>query len=355
MHIVVLILGLAALVAGIAAAGFGLSIKEFSLGSTMLIAGTTAAVGGMVLIGIAAAVRELHRIAVALTSRQPPRFPRPGEPFDPYAPGTFRPGMTPPRAAPMPSPPMSPPPYGSPEGPARPRESKLEAAASAEQVPELTEPAAPSLQPVAQAEAQAEAQTGAQTEAGPPAVPEKSDDIPLSPHEAPRAPTFDTSDWEPEPSREPDAEVESAARHDAAADAVIAPSEPLEPPVERARPTPFDTIWPPAPRYAEAAADVAPPRQVGKAADSAASATPAAEPDMSRPPEDAAAEPATADAGAGDTTADAPHAVSILKSGVVDGMAYTLYSDGSIEAELPSGMIRFESIAELRMHLEKTE
>ena len=39
--------------------------------------------------------------------------------------------------------------------------------------------------------------------------------------------------------------------------------------------------------------------------------------------------------------------MSILKSGVVDGMAYTLYSDGSIEAELPSGTIRFESIAAL--------
>lgn len=44
--------------------------------------------------------------------------------------------------------------------------------------------------------------------------------------------------------------------------------------------------------------------------------------------------------------------VSILKSGVVDGMAYTLYSDGSIEAELPQGTMRFNSIEELRQHLE---
>jgi hypothetical protein len=35
-------------------------------------------------------------------------------------------------------------------------------------------------------------------------------------------------------------------------------------------------------------------------------------------------------------------------------MAYTLYSDGSIEAELPTGTIRFESINELRAHLERT-
>ena len=47
-------------------------------------------------------------------------------------------------------------------------------------------------------------------------------------------------------------------------------------------------------------------------------------------------------------------AVAILKSGVVDGMGYTLYVDGSIEAELPQGTLRFASINELRAHLEKT-
>ena len=46
--------------------------------------------------------------------------------------------------------------------------------------------------------------------------------------------------------------------------------------------------------------------------------------------------------------------VAILKSGVVDGMAYTLYVDGSIEAELPQGTLRFASINDLREHLEKT-
>jgi hypothetical protein len=49
-----------------------------------------------------------------------------------------------------------------------------------------------------------------------------------------------------------------------------------------------------------------------------------------------------------------PYAVSILKSGVVDGMAYTLYSDGSIEAEMPQGTMRFASITELRDYLEKS-
>jgi hypothetical protein len=44
--------------------------------------------------------------------------------------------------------------------------------------------------------------------------------------------------------------------------------------------------------------------------------------------------------------------VSVLKSGVVEGMAYTLYSDGSIEAQFPQGMLRFGSINELRNHIE---
>jgi hypothetical protein len=49
---------------------------------------------------------------------------------------------------------------------------------------------------------------------------------------------------------------------------------------------------------------------------------------------------------------DESRPAAILKSGVVDGMAYTLYADGSIEAQLPQGTVRFGSIAELRSHIE---
>jgi hypothetical protein len=63
-----------------------------------------------------------------------------------------------------------------------------------------------------------------------------------------------------------------------------------------------------------------------------------------------AAQPSAAPA----VAAEAPTPVSILKSGVVDGMAYTLYSDGSIEAQLPQGTLRFGSITELRSHIEKS-
>jgi hypothetical protein len=44
---------------------------------------------------------------------------------------------------------------------------------------------------------------------------------------------------------------------------------------------------------------------------------------------------------------------AILKSGVIDGMPYTLYADGSIEAQLPQGTVKFASVDALRAHLEK--
>jgi hypothetical protein len=46
-----------------------------------------------------------------------------------------------------------------------------------------------------------------------------------------------------------------------------------------------------------------------------------------------------------------PKPVSILKSGVIDGMAYTLFMDGSIEAELPTGRVKFATIDELQKYL----
>jgi hypothetical protein len=45
--------------------------------------------------------------------------------------------------------------------------------------------------------------------------------------------------------------------------------------------------------------------------------------------------------------------ITVVKSGVVDSMAYSLYSDGSIEAQMPEGTVRFESIEELRAHLDR--
>jgi hypothetical protein len=97
----------------------------------------------------------------------------------------------------------------------------------------------------------------------------------------------------------------------------------------------FDTLWPKA------------PRSPGEAQPAAVQPAPVAEAPVARTVEPAPgvalhAAPAQTSAG-----------VSILKSGVVEGMAYTLYSDGSIEAQLPGGTLRFRSITELRSHIEQ--
>ena len=63
--------------------------------------------------------------------------------------------------------------------------------------------------------------------------------------------------------------------------------------------------------------------------------------------------PAVSESAPARTAPADPPPVTVLKSGVVDGMAYSLYSDGSIEAQMPEGMMRFASIDELRAHLDQ--
>ena len=112
----------------------------------------------------------------------------------------------------------------------------------------------------------------------------------------------------------------------------------LAPPAEsgEAPPATFDDAWP-KPERARAA-DAPLPRRSGRMPSIFAEAG--------------------AGAGAADHIAAAPRTedqpqVTVLKSGVVDGMAYSLYSDGSIEAQMPEGMMRFASIDELRAHLDQ--
>lgn len=102
------------------------------------------------------------------------------------------------------------------------------------------------------------------------------------------------------------------------------------------RPSPFDFTWP-----EHKTEEAAPPHEEMPVEPEAAA--PAAEP-MPEPEPSAPVEP---------EPAERPRDVAVLKSGVVDGMGYTLYVDGSIEAELPQGTLRFASINELRQHLEQ--
>ena len=104
---------------------------------------------------------------------------------------------------------------------------------------------------------------------------------------------------------------------------------PNVPPVEtdEPQPAPFEDPWPKAERAK--AGEISPPWR------------------SSRMP------PTLAEANGGPAHAEDRPEVTVLKSGVVDGMAYSLYSDGSIEAEMPEGMMRFASIDELRAHLDQ--
>lgn len=94
----------------------------------------------------------------------------------------------------------------------------------------------------------------------------------------------------------------------------------------------------PAPRTAPAAPPAAPRR------DPAPAAPPSGyEPEFRR--RTAASQPRAEEA--------APSEPSVVRSGIIAGMAYTLYSDGSIEAELPAGLVRFNSLGELQEHVKR--
>jgi hypothetical protein len=133
----------------------------------------------------------------------------------------------------------------------------------------------------------------------------------------------------------------------------LAPSE-AEPPDSRQRgavgeTSMFDAVWPSGRRRP---ADVPIPEKRDEERREA--------PESKRPPEPASRLPepqptATATAPPAPPAfppPPPPRPQSILKSGVIDEMAYTLFTDGSIEAQMPDGTMRFASIEELRRHLE---
>lgn len=111
-----------------------------------------------------------------------------------------------------------------------------------------------------------------------------------------------------------------ATREEESSWELFAPSRPSSPPRERS----FDAIWP-SERPAREGREATQPGDRGRAEERGPAQAPASA---------AGSQPAT-----------------ILKSGVINGMAYTLYTDGSIEAELPQGTLRFGSLDELRDYL----
>ena len=286
-------IGAFTLFAGLLMIGFGIPINEFSFGNTLIGAGTTASVGGLIIIALGVVAGQLRRVAETVAMPAPGRTAPVSEGLENAA--------TPARPAPA---------QGRP--------------------PFQTRPAPVALDPVSEA---ANDPFDERLEEAPalrnPDISERlEEEIPLSPPRPAAAvvkpPANDLSAFgRPAPvaasageKREPMAGWRSPPAPMPA---------PVPPPSRPAHGANFDAMWP-------------------------AEAKPKG-PAMREPHADAKVEPILREPKRGEP--EKSRSVAVLKSGVVDGMAYTLYVDGSIEAELPQGTVRFASIHELRNHLAK--
>jgi hypothetical protein len=337
MYLVLLIAGLLLSAAGFITLGFGIPSFAFSLGNTLIIAGTTAVAGGLVLIGVAMAVRQLRRIADALNVRPMPRPSRPGEmapAAETFVPPVVRNPAVPTRAAmPKPVEPNMPRP---PESIMPPRSSNEPRAAAA---PASSDAPGPLdwLRPKNKTSAPAEPPL-VEDEAPLSPLPPRSGRLPLpSMPVASTESTIEPKVWSPSRNDAPGEIREgrsSLSRPDQIAR--VAPASERAKDAEQKDSGLFDVVWPDVKNS---------PSITGEPmkSDSKPDAEPA--PRREEPVADKRLEPAPAQAG------ERPPA--ILKSGVIDGMAYTLYADGAIEAELPQGTVKFASVDALRAHLEK--
>jgi hypothetical protein len=306
MSVILLVLGILLAAAGGALIGFGFPIRELSLGTTLILAGAFAFVGGLILVGLSAVVTELARLGAALKGALPQVQ-------------TAQAAVA--RAARI-------------EVPAPPAESvarePVKEVVNEGELPPAPVPAAAAATPAATpaVEVSASAIERLRTTIPRPdkVVPEAAEAAPLSPNgqhavhhvEAP-------TQVEPVPRSAGAAAVET---REPRLDFLFRPRQTRPAPQQEA----FDSLWP-----KRGGRDGPPDPRLEVARAPAAGATPQAAPAAEAPPSAPAPQPRT---------------VAILKSGVVDGMAYTLYADGSIEAQLPQGTVRFGSIAELRAHIE---
>ena len=341
MSVVLFIVGTLALMAGVGMVGFGIPIKEFSFGNTLIAAGAPVVVGGLIIIGLGAVVSKLRELNETLNAHAPldsatparfeatipPRAIPPGAdlPFPSRLRASEPERTLPPRAneargpvaekpfsdAPvLPNPDLAPRPSGNIAGATE--KEDIAGAKEEEKTPTLALPSRPPAAP-----------------APPPG--------PMAPMPPPAVPAARGTPLRPPPKDLPGplgAPVEP--RQEQADRPAWRAPPPAEPPQERepSQPSRFDAMWP---------ADEAKPVKPAFGADSNAEAE--------RPPR-ASVPPAEAGPELLPPGGEQLRAVAILKSGVVDGMGYTLYVDGSIEAELPQGTLRFASITELRGYLQ---
>lgn len=294
MMIAVLVAGIGFLLAGLAAVVEGIPVKEFSFGNTLILTGAMLVCTGAILLGVWAAVRELKNIGPQ-SGRGIPKATSAANAALSATLGDQAPddgGFLFGGDQPAAENPGHAEPAGSPpwhEEVASRDRVRVEAPA----LPEPVEPAAKPKRNLLFASSSRKERERAQARpADAPATDPQPPSAAAPPVvEAGEPPaTFDDAWPKPERARAPDA-----------------PPTPTPPPPRRSVRTPSTFTEPPA------APDRFPP-----------------------------------------TPRDQEQAqVTVLKSGVVDGMAYSLYSDGSIEAQMPEGMMRFASIDELRAHLDQ--
>jgi hypothetical protein len=305
MYAFLVALGAVITAAGLALLGSGVSIQDHAVDAATVTQGVIAIIGGCILVGLAFVVRALLRVERALMLRPMPRPIRPGE--------------------------------------------NLETAVAAAQVgePVGNSSAAKPKRTTGQA-----GQPGAAaTVPAPETAPEQVRVAALDQLE--NAPVVEEGDVSLLPASPPRSDVDNGNAHAGAggklngangaayakAPAPAATGRPARRSPQQGKASIFDSLWPKAQR----------PKPEVQPASVAQAAPPPAAP--SQPAGEGGPVPAAQPAAVAEEPS--PAAVSIVKSGVVEGMAYTLYSDGSIEAQLPGGTLHFRSITELRNHIEQ--
>ncbi len=68
MLILLFVIGGIAVLVGAVTVAFGIPVNEFSFGNTLIVAGTTLGTGGLILIGLGAAVAKFHHAVAQLRS-----------------------------------------------------------------------------------------------------------------------------------------------------------------------------------------------------------------------------------------------------------------------------------------------
>jgi hypothetical protein len=296
---------------------FGIPIKEFSFGSTMILAGSIVACTGLVLIGLYAVGRELRSLTRRLETGLPVAAvpavlpPEPEPETDLHA-----------RAARMP-----------PEPPARPapaRPSREDTLFTRDQPPDEPRGEDPAFGGQDRAPEVPAWEDHPVTRARAAAPPPEPFDPPAEPAQ-PQRRNIMFSSHRRDKNR-------AVLREDSSADqSVPRADDQHRNEKETGSSDPFDRAWPqPGRMRQDTRQETSPISNDGSSSQPADSEAP-------EPVRERFQLPRRADTSS----------VTVVKSGVVDSMAYSLYSDGSIEAQMPEGMVRFASIDELRAHLDQ--